>query len=535
MPTSGGANPKAQGFRDRTHPGVLAALFATLILLGASQVRAAELYAADGIDLRWDNTLRYSEAFRVSPRSTSLISNPNADDGDRNFAQGLISNRLDLMSEFDLSEGNFGIHASAAAWYDTVYHTRTDNDSPASYNVLSVPNTAFAPAVRNLSGQYIDPEDAFVYGNFTVEGTPISFRVGRQTLLWGESLFFDENSIAAAQAPVDYIKSLSAQDAYSNNVFLPVSQLSLTSQPLANISLSFYYQFEWRPDRQPGDGSYFSYNDYIGVGAQRLFSDANRYFVRQGDETPPAGQYGIALHTTLDEWDLGLYALYFNAMEPVTLSILASNPPAAGRIGSYEEVYPSGIRLYGFSFSGYLGDSNVAGEISARQNTPLSTYVPLSAALPSADAYDTVISRGNTLHAQLSSISTFPASALWDSADLNLEADSDGVLTVTGDQLVRVQSDNPFDMSGRALFQPRFFRLLPNLDLALPIGLGYQIAGRNRGYGERQGAGDVEIGISATYLSLWKATLSFTGFLGGPASQPLADRNFVGLSIERTF
>jgi hypothetical protein len=479
--------------------------------------------------------LRYSEDFRVSPHNANLISNPNADDGDRNFAQGLISNRFDLMSEFDLSDGDFGIHASAAAWYDTVYHTRTDNHSPASYNVLSVPNTAFAPAVRNLSGQYFDPEDAFVYGNFMVEGTPISFRVGRQTLLWGESLFFDENSIAAAQAPVDYIKSLSAQDAYSSNVFLPVSQVSLTSQPLENVSLSFYYQFEWRADRQPGDGSYFSYNDYVGVGAQRLFFDANRYFIRQRDEAPSAGQYGMALHTTLDEWDLGLYALYFNAMEPVTLTALASNTPAMGRVGSYKEVYPSGIRLYGFSFSGYLGDSNIAGEISARQNAPLSTYVPLLGALPSADAYDRSISRGNTLHAQLSTISTFAASALWDSADLNLEADSDGVLAVTEDQTVGVQPDNPFDISGRALFQPRYFQLLPNLDLALPIGLGYQIAGRNRGYGERQGAGDLEIGISATYLSLWKATLSFTGFLGSPASQPLAGRNFVGLSIERTF
>jgi len=83
---------------------------------------SAELLQSDGWDLRWDNTLRYTASFRVSHYEDGLVADPNADDGDRNFAPGLISNRLDLLSELDLSNGPFGIEASGAFWYDTVYH-----------------------------------------------------------------------------------------------------------------------------------------------------------------------------------------------------------------------------------------------------------------------------------------------------------------------------------------------------------------------------------------------------------------------------
>ena len=48
-------------------------------------------------------------------------------------------------------------------------------------------------------------------------------------------------------------------------------------------------------------------------------------------------------------------------------------------------------------------------------------------------------------------------------------------------------------------------------------------------------SGDFRIGVSGTYLSAWKAGLSYIGFLGNPSRQPLADRNFVMLSLERTF
>jgi hypothetical protein len=66
--------------------------------------------------------------------------------------------------------------------------------------------------------------------------------------------------------------------------------------------------------------------------------------------------------------------------------------------------------------------------------------------------------------------------------------------------------------------------------------LGYNFTGLSAtDYTENAGAGDVELGLSATYLSVWKADLTFTSFFGRPYRQPLVDRDFTLLSLERAF
>lgn len=47
------------------------------------------------VQMRWDNTIKYSDAFRMKSQSGALTNNINLDDGDRNFNKGLISNRID--------------------------------------------------------------------------------------------------------------------------------------------------------------------------------------------------------------------------------------------------------------------------------------------------------------------------------------------------------------------------------------------------------------------------------------------------------
>ena len=516
--------------------GLLLLLLLAEAALGDIPARAAELYAADGLEIRWDNTLRYSAGFRIASADPALLAGANYDDGDRDFAPGLISNRLDLMSEFDLSYGDIGVHGSVAAWYDTIYYARTDNNSPATYNPYSVPDTQFARAVRNLQGQYVDFGDAFAYGNFSIGGMPLSVRAGRQTLLWGESLFFDDNSIAAAQAPVDYNKTVSAPQAYSQNVFLPVDQISLTVQPVSNISLSLYYQFEWRSSRFPGVGSYFSYRDFLGAGDERFIIAPGAYLYHADDQTPPSGgQFGVSLHTTLDDIDFGFYALRYDAKSPLLQLEPSAGPPGLyGNAGEYDFVYPKGIELYGASFSTYLGDSNIAGEISARTHMALIGGAPIVTYTQGQTQSNYV--EGDTLHAQLSSVTTLTPARLWDSADLSVEIAANDLLDVTRNASAPALLPSRFALNARALFEPHYFEVLSNIDVTIPFGVGYNIAGRSlTDYAQTAGAGDLEAGISATYLSVWKANLTLTSFLGSPYRQPLADRDFVAISIERTF
>jgi hypothetical protein len=301
---------------------------------------AASLYSEDGLEIRWDNTLRYSAGVRLAARDPVLLSLPNGDDGNRAFAPGLMSNRLDLVSVLNIAAGEFGLQAGVAAWYDSVYQTRNDNKSAATFNAVSVPPDRFPRATRKLNGQYADLGETFVYGNFLLDGMPVSFRAGRQTLLWGESLFFAQNGIAAAMAPVDIIKTLGTPDGYSSNAFLPVGQVSLTVQPHAGLSLSAYYQFEGRATRLPGVGSYFSDRDVLGAGAERALLPGGQFLTHGWDERHPAGgQFGVALHVLLDETDLGLYALHANSRYPIlTAYDMPPAPLTSGYAGQFRSV-----------------------------------------------------------------------------------------------------------------------------------------------------------------------------------------------------
>jgi len=495
---------------------------------------AAEFHAGDGVEIRWDNTLRYSMALRPLARSAELLTYINGDDGDRNFAPGLVSNRFDLFSALDIAAGEFGVHASAAAWYDTAYQTSTANTLPATDNSTAAAGH-FAPAARDLQGQHVELADAFAYGNFLLFQMPISVRAGRQTLLGGESRFFDANSIAAAMAPTDYLKFMSDQDGYSGNIFLPVTQANVTLQPLPWLSLSLYDQFEWRASRQHADGSFLSYVDYVGAGAARVFLAPGRYLNLSPDRGPASGQYGLSLHASVADTDLGFYAMRFRAKDP--LAALVPDPALAGyagAVGYYRLVYPSGINLYGASFSTEWDGRILAGEISARTKMPLVSYdarIPQSAAPTRVPYY----ARGDTLHAQLSLVTELAETGWWDKAETATEIATDHILDLAS-YAPGAPPFSRFAMKIRARFEPHYFQVLPNLDINGVAELGFNIAGRSFSYyAQNEGTGDFRLGVSGTYLSAWKAAIAYVGFAGAPSRQPLADRDFVMLSLERTF
>lgn len=512
-----------------------------LLLVACGPASAAEVYSDGDTTVRWDNTLRYSMAFRVSPRDPTIIGDPNDDDGDRNFAPGLISNRLDLISVLDVTRGDeLGVHASGVAWYDTVYHTRTDNHSPRTYNAFSVPNFEFPRATRNLHGQYASLEDAYAYVNLDLNGMPLSLRTGRQTLLWGESLFFAENSIAAAQSPVDAIRDVSAPGSYSKEVFLPVTQVTFSLQPRSDLSINAYYQFEWRKDRQPGVGSYFSYYDAFDAGGERLIVAPGAYLYRGKDAHPPSeGQFGISLRIAFGDVDFGLYAMRFHAKEPAVWLWHGRNvDPSIGKVGEYQLFYPAGIQLYGMSFSTYVGDSTVAGEFSARRNMPLVSQSPATQYWTPEPDYGTFggTAKGDTLHALLSSITQFGPAGVWDNAELSAELSANYRLGVTANRMLLDPTRDRFAMSIRTLFEPRYFQVLPNLDISVPVSLGYNAIGRSSvDDAQYSGSGDLEIGVAGTYRSVWRASLTATMYFGSAYRQPFSDRSFVLISLERTF
>ncbi len=127
--------------------GTLCVCVALLLLNAENRVRAAVIATGNpDLKLNWDNTFKYTSLFRLANPDSALTADVNQDDGDRNFSRGLVSNRVDFFSEADLTfKDNFGMRASVAAWYDSVYNQKNDNESPATANQLSVASNSPRP------------------------------------------------------------------------------------------------------------------------------------------------------------------------------------------------------------------------------------------------------------------------------------------------------------------------------------------------------------------------------------------------------
>lgn len=539
--------------------------FATAMV--ACSAQAFDLNAeTPGLRIRWDNTLKYSGAFRLESPSATLTRspNPNFDDGDRNLDSGLISNRIDLLSEFDATYGDFGIRFSGAAWYDEVYNSGTDNDSPTTYNAYSVPYTRFTNDTRDLHGRKAELLDALLFGKLALGDTTLRFRGGRFTQLWGESLFFGDNGIAGTRSPTDLIKLLSVPGSQFKELIRPIGQVALDLQLTPNLALGGYYQLEWQSNRIPASGSYFSRADLLGEGGERLVAGppiiaggGPRAFFRADDMEPDGeGQYGMQLRWRSDalDTDFGVYAVRYHEKNFIThLYPGVGANVQTGQIGAYSLVYPKNIEAYGVSFARGVGPASITGEISTRRGTPLVAHGGSVVVAPGtiADNDDhPLYPVGNSLHAQVSTVLSLGRSAWWDGSLLLAEVAFNRRLSVDKNPQNLETNATRDAYAMRAIFMPTWYQVMSGIDLTVPVGVGYNPSGRssvitlwNGGWSE---GGDLSIGLSADYLQTWKAAISFTHYYGSEGTvldgtnsfsfkQSLQDRDFVSLTVQRTF
>jgi len=209
------------------------------ILIGFPAQSQAFALQTDTTDLsvRWDNTFKYSNAWRLKSLDRNVAvgtgtSNPNAnlDDGDRNFSRGLISDRLGLLSEMDIKYQDVGARVSTAAWYDSVYNSHNDNHSPDKANSLSVEHNEFTNDTKDIHGCNAEIMDAFVYGSRQLDSTSLSGRLGQFSQIYGESLFVGGNGIANAHSTVDLVKLQSVPGSQFKEILMPTKQVAGTWQ-----------------------------------------------------------------------------------------------------------------------------------------------------------------------------------------------------------------------------------------------------------------------------------------------------------------
>lgn len=550
--------------------GVAAVGMTAVLQVGLAHAFQVNSDDAD-LKVRWDNTIKYSAGFRVDNPSQGVaasFANPNVDAGDLDFNKGLINNRIDWLSELDMSYKSVGARISGAAWYDSVYN-RSGNAYPGSVpfpNTISAltggPNNVFTPATKNLMGRKAEISDAFLYGSTDIgDGMGLSGRIGRHTQLYGETLFLGANGIAYAQGPVDLTKLLSVPSSQFKEIALPVGQVSGNLQINPNLSVGAYYQYEWRPLRLPATGSYFSPADFVGDGANLLLTPAGGAANRVADmKGSNSGQFGFRTKFKLPGSDIeyGLYAAKYDDKAPIP--VLNATQPGAFNGGTYELMYAKNIKVFGASFSTLVGETNIAGEVSTRRNTPLAPLGDLVVNFDPAanNGNNSPYAVGNSLHANLSAISLFSGNALWGGATAVGEIAFNRLLSVTRNPTNPLFPDGVLNTTHtrdawamRVNFQPEYFQVLPGVDLQVPISLGYGISGRSAVIQiAPEHGGDLTVGLNFDYQKTWRASVQYTHYYGseGPApslnpatstqasyKQYYGDRDFITLSIQRTF
>ncbi|MBN0987978.1 DUF1302 domain-containing protein [Amphritea pacifica] len=534
-------------------------MVAVAVALACGQVQAFQFDTGDsGLRARWDNTVKYSTIYRLrDPDATQLSDYAAAgsvsDDGDRNFKKGIASNRLDLLSEFDLvHDSNKGLRISGTAWYDDTYQQDNDNDSPASSNNMSAPYDQFTDKTRDAVGQGSLLMDAFVFTRGRIGDMPASLRIGRHAVIYGETLMSGSNGIAGAQGPVDIVKAATVPGAQVKEFLLPTNQISATLKPTSNISLGAYYQFEWEKSPFFASGSFLSPADFLGDSESFL----PHVTTRTSDMSPDDdGQWGAQMRFSLGDTEYGLYAANYHDKTPSAVYLnIGANPLAGGTVmpTSFTHVYQQDIKTYGFSASTVLGSDNVSIEASVRENQPLtggSGFVQTTTTLLGGPAFDNednpAYAVGTTQHLTLVDIHIIqPNTFLRDGGSIATQLDWHRVASVTKNEAAIDPTTTRSASQITTAFTADFYQVAEGLDLSIPIVLSYNLSGRSRVYsGWVEHGGSIDTGINFTYQNDWKGGFGYHHFLGshgvgtgdGNFDQTLWDRDYISFNLSRTF
>lgn len=393
-----------------------------LALAGAmSGAQAVEFNFGD-VTAQWDNTISYGVGWRVEDRDKGQImtsngsyigettsgSSYNYDDGTLNYDKGdIYTNVVKWNSDLEINYGDFGGFFRARAYYDAAI--MDDDPEVAPFN----------DATKDAAGKGAELLDAFVWMDHYFGDVPVSFRVGRQVVSWGESTFIQGgiNSIN----PVD-ASAFRKPGAEIKEGLLPVNMAYTSIGLTADLTLEAFYQLEWEKTRTDPCGTFFSTVDFVadGCGPVILGGESTQEEILAlrdaevaagvplsqraapvterlaDDEAKDSGQYGLALRwysEALGDTEFGFYHMNIHSRVPFINGVVTNQDRLGvidGTLGGgsnapvnadatydtyrplYQIAYPEDIQISGISFATSTeGGASISGEISYKPDAPV--------------------------------------------------------------------------------------------------------------------------------------------------------------------
>ena len=284
------------------------------------------------------------------------------DNGNLNYDKGdLTQGGIRLTQDLNLTKGDFGFFARTISFYDAVndrkkdrYRTLITAENMDRVGTTGANTTAsnryfervYGPGEETslsrtdstLRRQLIADIQLLEFNFYGKAPLPLTdkeltFKIGRQTVNWGESTLLVINSINQAQ-PVN-TNNLYRVGFQLEEVFTPINMVFASFEPFENSTLEAYYQLEWQPVEIPAPSGFFGFND---IGTQNLGDYVNLSFGGSADDKDKTGFF-------LD-----------NPLSLVT-GTTANVTRAPDRT-------PDGFGQFGFALKNYFEDLNGGTEIS---------------------------------------------------------------------------------------------------------------------------------------------------------------------------
>lgn len=384
-----------------------------LIALAAASMCAASGTAAAfsteraGVNIQLDNKLSAGASWRVGSRDEDLVGkgnggngfSTNGDDGNLAFDSGdVVSAAFKITSDLTMSKGDFGVFVRGSYLFNERlnnydffnadnYYTPGTPDPGVGLTPTGRPSEVPISAyhsrtadVRDSVGNDADLLDAYLFGSVDLGKRQLAFKIGRQVVNWGESTYVLHglNSILTFDQNQQRVPGFEIEE-----LLLPTSMAWFSMTLFEGISAEAFYQLDWDHTTIDAAGTYWSTNDFAGIGGNR----ANITFglppenypgttiPRAADREPgDDGQYGgkiSFLIPALNDLDLSFYAMNYHSRLPVVSGTSKASFAAPASTGTYFIEYPEDIQLYGLSFNTAIGDWSVQGEYSYKVDQPL--------------------------------------------------------------------------------------------------------------------------------------------------------------------
>ncbi|PKQ08910.1 MAG: hypothetical protein CVT73_05390 [Alphaproteobacteria bacterium HGW-Alphaproteobacteria-12] len=540
--------------------------------LGATAPASAAEWKVGNIDFNMKSTLSAGTGMRLSnPKASNIaVANggtdttpaaENFDDGNLNFKRGdLTTASVRMLHEIDASWENYGAFVSVGYFYDFI------NNSESSTR-----RTDLSRATRSLAGRRIDLYDAYIYGDFDVNGSPLTVRLGNQMINWGEALY-RPGGISQTNA-VD-VGKLVTPGTNIREAYLPSPMIYANLGLTSSLSVEAYYQFMWRETRLIPVGTFHSTEDILGDGAEGFFylgdpgstglTAAQMITFGLGiprlanDEPRNSGQYGAALRYYIEDiaTEISAYYLRYHSKSPSfgieATGFLIPFPPfvAAAPVGYYS-YFPEDIDLYGTSLSFPLGPFAIGAEAAYQPDFPVLIDDPLTPAtidaltslstvrnngFTRADRWNFDANASLTIGPSLAYIGQLPSMIGADYIEVYSEVSA---VHFTGDK----PAGTTKDMSSWGLTfvtSATYSNVLTSgLTLKPNVNLNWGVNGtaidRDTAGTSVENTRALSVGVSADYRSKYSGSINYVNNMGGGTVTRNSDRDYVTLTASYSF